>query len=56
MVNVDSFTFRTDSEKHSDFALDSPFGKGRPGRVNRKLERNKANKGDNGDNEDEEEK
>lgn len=35
-VNVPSFMVRTDSEKHIDFALTSPLGGGRPGRVARK--------------------
>lgn len=36
IVNVPSFLVRVDSEKHIDFALNSPFGQGRPGRVKRK--------------------
>ena len=36
IVNVPSFLVRVDSEKHIDFALTSPFGQGRPGRVRRK--------------------
>ena len=36
MVNVPSFMVRTDSEKHVEFALTSPYGVGRPGRVKRK--------------------
>mmetsp|Transcript_52740 Transcript_52740/g.97623 ORF Transcript_52740/g.97623 Transcript_52740/m.97623 type:complete len:193 (-) Transcript_52740:65-643(-) len=36
IVNVPSFLVRLDSEKHIDFALTSPFGGGRPGRVRRK--------------------
>merc|ERR1719229_151593 len=36
MCNVPSFLVRVDSEKHIDFALTSPFGGGRPGRVRRK--------------------
>merc|ERR1711998_623380 len=36
IVNVPSFMVRTDSQKHIDFALKSPFGGGRPGRVKRK--------------------
>lgn len=35
-MNVPSFIVRLDSEKHIDFALNSPFGGGRPGRVSRK--------------------
>merc|ERR1719218_409486 len=36
VVNVPSFVVRTDSEKHIDLALSSPYGQGRPGRVARK--------------------
>mmetsp|Transcript_125893 Transcript_125893/g.364259 ORF Transcript_125893/g.364259 Transcript_125893/m.364259 type:complete len:194 (-) Transcript_125893:49-630(-) len=36
IVDVPSFLVRLDSEKHIDFALTSPFGGGRPGRVKRK--------------------
>lgn len=36
IVNVPSFIVRVDSQKHIDFALNSPFGGGRPGRVKRK--------------------
>lgn len=36
VVNVPSFMVRVDSQKHIDFALTSPFGGGRPGRVKRK--------------------
>jgi small subunit ribosomal protein S9e len=35
-VNVPSFLVRTDSEKHIDLALNSPYGQGRPGRVARR--------------------
>ena len=42
LVNVPSFTVRVDSEKHIDFALTSPFGQGRPGRVARKRAASKA--------------
>merc|ERR1712157_122366 len=35
IVNVPSFLVRVDSEKHIDFAITSPFGGGRPGRVRR---------------------
>merc|ERR1712224_542250 len=45
VVNVPSFMVRTDSEKHVDFALKSPFGGGRPGRVKRR----NAGKGGNND-------
>lgn len=43
---------RLDSQKHIDFALTSPFGGGRPGRVKRKNMR-KAEKGGGGDDDDE---
>ena len=36
IVNVPSFCVRTDSEKHIDYALNSPYGQGRPGRVARR--------------------
>lgn len=36
IVNVPSFLVRVDSQKHIDFALNSPFGGGRPGRVKRR--------------------
>jgi small subunit ribosomal protein S9e len=36
LVNVASFLVRIDSQKHIDFALNSPFGGGRPGRVKRR--------------------
>ena len=42
MVNVPSFLVRTDSEKHIDLALNSPYGQGRPGRVARKRAAQKA--------------
>ncbi|KAG5187013.1 hypothetical protein JKP88DRAFT_235612 [Tribonema minus] len=42
LVNIPSFTVRVDSEKHIDFALTSPFGQGRPGRVARKRAASKA--------------
>lgn len=48
IVNVPSFIVRLDSQKHIDFALTSPFGGGRPGRVRRK----KAKAGEKGDDED----
>lgn len=53
LVDVPGFMVRTDSEKHIEFALTSPFGGGRPGRVKRKRERENAKKGnDGGDEED----
>jgi len=36
VVNVPSFLVRVDSQKHIDFAINSPFGGGRPGRVKRR--------------------
>merc|ERR1712187_728449 len=36
IVNVPSFMVRADSEKHINYAPNSPFGHGRPGRVKRK--------------------
>lgn len=52
IVNVPSFMVRTDSQKHIDFALNSPLGGGRPGRVKRK--RAAAAAGGDGDEEEEE--
>ncbi|OMH78596.1 40S ribosomal protein S9 [Zancudomyces culisetae] len=54
LVNVPSFIVRLDSQKHIDFALTSPFGGGRPGRVKRRNLRNAANRAAGGDDEDEE--
>jgi small subunit ribosomal protein S9e len=55
IVNVPSFVVRLDSQKHIDFALSSPFGGGRPGRVRRKKAKAAEKKdGDDGE-EDEEE-
>ncbi|KAJ3484576.1 hypothetical protein NLI96_g5560 [Meripilus lineatus] len=53
IVNVPSFVVRLDSQKHIDFALNSPYGGGRPGRVKRKRAAAAAKKED-GDDEDEE--
>lgn len=54
IVNVPSFIVRLDSQKHIDFALTSPFGGGRPGRVRRKKAKAAEKKDDEGG-EDEEE-
>lgn len=54
IVNVPSFMVRVDSQKHIDFALNSPFGGGRPGRVKRRNAKN-ANKKTEGGGDDEEE-
>merc|ERR1711933_662540 len=51
ICDVPSFLVRVDSEKHIDFALTSPFGGGRPGRVRRK----RGNKGGDGGGDDDEE-
>ena len=55
IVNVPSFVVRLDSQKHIDFALTSPFGGGRPGRVRRKKARaaEKKDEGDGGEEEEE---
>lgn len=45
IVNVPSFLVRLDSEKHIDFAITSPYGQGRPGRVARKRAAAKAASG-----------
>jgi len=47
LVNVPSFMVRLDSEKHIEFALTSPLGGGRPGRVKRKKLREGKKGGDN---------
>lgn len=39
VVDVPSFLVRVDSQKHIDFALTSPFGGGRPGRVKRRSQK-----------------
>merc|ERR1712146_278360 len=49
IVNVPSFMVRVESQPHIEFAVGSPFGGGRPGRVKR---RNQANKGGGDDDED----
>jgi len=56
IVNVPSFVVRLDSQKHIDFALTSPFGGGRPGRVRRKKARaaEKKDGGEDGGEEEEE--
>jgi small subunit ribosomal protein S9e len=46
LVDVPSFIVRLDSEKHIDFALTSPFGGGRPGRVRRRTLRSGSKKDD----------
>ena len=54
-MNVPSFVVRLDSQKHIDFALTSPFGGGRPGRVRRKKARAAERKEEGGEGGDEEE-
>lgn len=54
VVNVPSFVVRLDSQKHIDFALTSPYGGGRPGRVKRKRAAAAAKKEEGGDEEGEE--
>jgi ribosomal protein S4 len=44
LVNVPSFMVRQENQGHTDFALTSPFGGGRAGRVKRRSQKNK--KGD----------
>ena len=55
IVNVPSFVVRLDSQKHIDFALSSPLGGGRPGRVRRKKAKaaEKKDEGDAGEEEEE---
>ncbi|KAL9621711.1 MAG: hypothetical protein Q9160_003829 [Pyrenula sp. 1 TL-2023] len=55
IVNVPSFVVRLDSQKHIDFALTSPFGGGRPGRVRRKKAKAAESKEGGGDEEEDEE-
>merc|ERR1719338_21568 len=45
ICDIPSFLVRLDSEKHIDFALTSPFGGGRPGRVRRKQKGGKGGDG-----------
>jgi small subunit ribosomal protein S9e len=52
---VPSFIVRLDSQKHIDFALTSPFGGGRPGRVRRKKAKAAESKEEGGDDAEEEE-
>ncbi|EGV64986.1 ribosomal 40S subunit protein S9B [Yamadazyma tenuis] len=52
IVNIPSFMVRLDSQKHVDFAHNSPYGGGRAGRVKR---RNQAKGAESGDAEEDEE-
>merc|ERR1719301_35835 len=49
IVNIPSFMVRTDSQKHIDFAVTSPYGGGRPGRNKRKAIAAKGGGGGGGD-------
>lgn len=53
IVNVPSFIVRLDSQKHIDFALTSPFGGGRQGRVKRKNQRKAEARGEESEEEEE---
>merc|ERR1719409_1383525 len=52
IVNIPSFMVRTESQKHIDFAITSPYGGGRPGRNKRKAIKAKGGGGDGGGDED----
>merc|ERR1712183_1138142 len=52
ICDIPSFIVRLDSEKHIDFALTSPFGGGRPGRVRRKRMNSKGGGDGGGDDDD----
>ena len=52
IVNIPSFMVRTESQKHIDFAITSPYGGGRPGRNKRKAIAAKGGGGGGGDDED----
>ncbi|KAJ7541566.1 hypothetical protein O6H91_10G065200 [Diphasiastrum complanatum] len=54
IVNIASFLVRVDSQKHIDFALTSPLGGGRPGRVKRKNMKAASKKATGGDGDEEE--
>jgi len=53
IVDIPSFIVRVDSQKHIDFALNSPFGGGRPGRNKRRSMASKSGGGGGGDEEEE---
>merc|ERR1719503_294735 len=52
ICDIPSFLVRVDSEKHIDFAITSPFGGGRPGRVRRKKVKSGGGGGGGDDDED----
>merc|ERR1712238_137047 len=54
ICDIPSFIVRLDSEKHIDFALTSPFGGGRPGRVRRRRMKSGGGGGGGGGDDDEE--
>lgn len=54
IVTIPSFLVRLDSQKHIDFALTSPYGGGRPGRVKRRNQKKNEGGDDAGDEEEEE--
>eukprot|EP00298_Acanthocystis_sp_HF-20_P013732 c20485_g1_i1.p1 GENE.c20485_g1_i1~~c20485_g1_i1.p1 ORF type:complete len:207 (-),score=67.42 c20485_g1_i1:2-622(-) len=45
IVNVPSFQVRKENQSHTDFALTSPFGGGRAGRIKRRTLKSKASAG-----------
>merc|ERR1712023_361162 len=49
VVDVPSFLVRVESQRHIDFSLDSPFGRGRPGRLKRKKLASKGGGDDDGE-------
>ena len=51
IVNIPSFMVRTDSQKHIEYAVTSPYGGGRPGRNKRKAIAAKGGGGGGGDDE-----
>lgn len=53
-MNVPSFLVKLESAKHIDFALSSPFGGGKEGRVKRKNKKAAEKKEAGGEEEDEE--
>ncbi|CAK9874254.1 unnamed protein product [Sphagnum jensenii] len=55
IVDVASFLVRVDSQKHIDFAISSPLGGGRPGRVKRRNLKAASKKAAGGDGDEEEE-
>ena len=52
IVNIPSCMVRTESQKHIDFAITSPYGGGRPGRKKRKSIAAKGGGGDADEDED----